>query len=205
MKISGECRSLSPSGCTRGPGASESDDALRLCLHCRDPQYAAGAAQRFLLGSGRTLGSSSSRCHGAAGADTSPPAASPHELLEWVRCSGGQVSDQLSVEAYGGADGGSGYGLGAREALPAGARLLFLPTPCHLTYDNSSDPALLRLIDGVPAELWGAKLALQLLAQRSAGAGSPFSEYIRNLPVGFQVWHAFRWAGGLGDCVWGWQ
>ncbi len=37
-----------------------------------------------------------------------------------------------------------------------------LPAQCQLTYDGSSDPRLLALINQVPAELWGAKLALQV-------------------------------------------
>lgn len=37
----------------------------------------------------------------------------------------------------------------------------------------------------MPAELWGAKLALQLLQQRLAGGESPYAPYISHLPVGF--------------------
>jgi hypothetical protein len=37
-----------------------------------------------------------------------------------------------------------------------------LPRSCHLTYDESSDPRVLQLIQQVPEELWGAKLALQV-------------------------------------------
>lgn len=37
----------------------------------------------------------------------------------------------------------------------------------------------------VPSELWGARLALALLAQRVLGAESPFAPYIANLPLGF--------------------
>jgi hypothetical protein len=43
-----------------------------------------------------------------------------------------------------------------------GSRLVELPAQCQLTYDSSSDPRLLALISQVPAELWGAKLALQV-------------------------------------------
>lgn len=57
----------------------------------------------------------------------------------------------------------------AQDADP-GARLIFLPSACHLTYgQGQDDPRLLALIDRVPAELWGAKLALQLIAQRCVG------------------------------------
>lgn len=51
----------------------------------------------------------------------------------------------------------------ARQAIPsAGKRLIELPRSCHLTYDESSDPRVLQLIQQVPDELWGAKLALQV-------------------------------------------
>jgi hypothetical protein len=43
-----------------------------------------------------------------------------------------------------------------------GTRLIELPRSCHLTYDESSDPRVLSLIQQVPDELWGAKLALQV-------------------------------------------
>ena len=39
-----------------------------------------------------------------------------------------------------------------------------LPAACQLTYGADSDPALLALIGKVPAELWGARLALQVTA-----------------------------------------
>lgn len=43
-----------------------------------------------------------------------------------------------------------------------GTRLIELPRACHLTYDDASDPRLLALVEQVPDELWGAKLALQV-------------------------------------------
>lgn len=51
-----------------------------------------------------------------------------------------------------------------------GATLISLPSKCHLTYDGSTDPRLLALIDQVPAELWGAKLALQASTHFAAHA-----------------------------------
>jgi hypothetical protein len=52
------------------------------------------------------------------------------------------------------------------QDLSAGARLVTLPLPCQLTYSTSSgsddDVRLMRVIDQVPEELWGAKLALQV-------------------------------------------
>lgn len=92
----------------------------------------------------------------------------------------------MAIVAWGGDDGGSGYGLGARGPIPSGTPLISLPTRLQLTYDQHTTPAsLLRLIKKVPDELWGAKLALQLLAQRAQGEQSLWAPYIRNLPVGF--------------------
>lgn len=39
---------------------------------------------------------------------------------------------------------------------------MFLPRHCQLTYNGESEPELLRLIEQVPDELWGARLALQV-------------------------------------------
>jgi histone-lysine N-methyltransferase SETD3 len=61
-----------------------------------------------------------------------------------------------------GRDGGSGWGLKAESDASPGTKLLELPTACHLTYSASDSEKLLRLIDQVPSELWGAKLALQV-------------------------------------------
>lgn len=49
--------------------------------------------------------------------------------------------------------------------------LIDLPSVCHLTYDDvSTDKRLLSVIDQVPQELWGAKLALQVgMTQGLAG------------------------------------
>jgi Rubisco LSMT substrate-binding/SET domain len=76
----------------------------------------------------------------------------------------------------------------------------------HLSYgnDGATDPRLLNLIQKVPTELWGAKLALQLLAHRIRGSRSDsinyntdgktntrnnqindFAPYIAALPLGF--------------------
>jgi len=52
----------------------------------------------------------------------------------------------------------------------AGQRLIELPRRCHLTYDESSDPRVLQLIQQVPEELWGAKLALQVSFQMSGSS-----------------------------------
>lgn len=53
--------------------------------------------------------------------------------------------------------------VGAQAISQPGTRLIELPRSCQLTYDESSDPRVLNLIQQVPEELWGAKLALQVL------------------------------------------
>lgn len=61
-----------------------------------------------------------------------------------------------------------------------------LPASCQLSYDNSTDASLLALIEKVPEDLWGARLALRLLYERAKGPSSPFSGYISMLPVGVE-------------------
>ncbi len=41
-----------------------------------------------------------------------------------------------------------------------------LPRQCQLTYDDESQPELLALIEQVPPELWGARLALQVVSKQ---------------------------------------
>ena len=81
--------------------------------------------------------------------------------MDWVVQHGGSVSG-ISVANLAGRDGGSGWGLKAEAAASPGTKLLDLPVACHLTYSAADNARLLRLIDKVPAELWGAKLALQV-------------------------------------------
>ena len=63
-----------------------------------------------------------------------------------------------------GRDGGSGWGLKSEADASPGTKLLDLPSSCHLTYTSSDSEKILRLIERVPSELWGAKLALQVAA-----------------------------------------
>ncbi len=59
------------------------------------------------------------------------------------------------------------------QACAASATLIDLPRRCHLTYEEDAcEPALLRLIDRVPADLWGARLALQVRAPAAAAPGA---------------------------------
>lgn len=92
----------------------------------------------------------------------------------------------VSVRQWSGGDGGSGFGLQASQSCSAGTTLITLPSSLHLTYDLATeDPRLAALINQIPPELWGAKLALQLLSHRLKGSDTPFLPYIANLPQGF--------------------
>lgn len=44
---------------------------------------------------------------------------------------------------------------------------MHLPAQCQLTYGDKTSPELMSLIDKVPKELWGAKLALQVLLMKT--------------------------------------
>ena len=83
------------------------------------------------------------------------------DLISWVERHGGKV-DGIAVANLAGRDGGSGWGLKAAAAAGPGTKLLDLPSACHLTYTAADSKKLLKLIDRVPSELWGAKLALQV-------------------------------------------
>ena len=48
------------------------------------------------------------------------------------------------------------------QELEKGHQSVLLPKQCQLTYDDNSEPELLGLIEQVPHELWGARLALQV-------------------------------------------
>jgi hypothetical protein len=116
--------------------------------------------------------------HGAAAllpGDAAPVAA----LAAWVEACGGAAANvTISRDAHG------GYGLRATSALHPGDQMVFLPKRCVLCYGGeTADPALLALIDRVPSELWGAKLALQLLAQRALGPTSVYAPYVASLPA----------------------
>ena len=52
-----------------------------------------------------------------------------------------------------------------QQDLKEGQRLVHLPQQCQLTYDAQTKPEMLALIEQVPPELWGARLALQVSAE----------------------------------------
>lgn len=75
------------------------------------------------------------------------------------------------------------WSLEANEDIPAGERLVFLPSALMLRCDgdNVSEP-LRRVIDAVPSEFWSSKLGLVLLRERVAGQHSNFAPYVNLLP-----------------------
>ncbi|GFR48096.1 hypothetical protein Agub_g9781, partial [Astrephomene gubernaculifera] len=118
----------------------------------------------------------------SASTSSQDPADVP-ELVSWVHQRNGLVHG-ATLANLAGRDGAAGWGLKASQDVEKGHRLILLPPSLHLTYGPQDDPRLLSLIDKVPKDLRGAKLALQLLAQRVRGSDSPFAEYIAHLPKG---------------------
>lgn len=116
------------------------------------------------------------RCHSAA---TSVASTTAH-LVNWIISANGQVN---SVGV--GALGHEGLGLVATQRHKKGASLVKLPAACQLQIREDTHPALLDLIDKIPPEIWGARLAVNLLAERLAGQQSYFVPYISQLPIGF--------------------
>ena len=108
----------------------------------------------------------------SAAAATATPAA---DLVSWVQEAGGSTAGIVVRRDE------SGFGLAAAQDCAPGATLIALPQRCHLTYDGSTDPRLLALIEQVPAELWGAKLALQA-SRVHEGLGLRVSSARRSLP-----------------------
>jgi len=122
---------------------------------CYTPLFTPRAALRRLT----TLATAATPSNNAF--STSSAAEEP-ELVAWVRANGGSVSG-VTVANLAGRDGGSGWGLTASEDLKPGRRLIELPSKCHLTYSGAtSSPQLLSLIEQVPSDLWGARVALQV-------------------------------------------
>jgi len=114
---------------------------------------------------------------------------SPHSLrsrsslppLQDLVVAGGRVHESVAVTT-------SSHGMTLRALGPIakGALIVGLPGQLQLSQDPASDPeSLTQLIQLVPKELWGGKLALKLLYERYRGEDSPFAPYIGSLPVGF--------------------
>jgi len=107
-------------------------------------------------------------------------------LVHWVVEQGGLVQG-VAIHSWHGEDGGSGLGLRATRRIHMGEELVVLPESLHLTYRKETDPTreLVQLMDRIPEELWGAKLAVKLIHERLKGQDGFFWPYIANLPVGF--------------------
>lgn len=114
----------------------------------------------------------------------SAAASEGHELIEWVVKHGGSVQGVV-IHSWQGKDGGSGYGLKADRDIKAGEELIVLPRGIQLQQDRNDPASLKQMMDRIPEELWGAKLALKLLYERLRGDEGHFWPYIENLPVGF--------------------
>ena len=56
------------------------------------------------------------------------------------------------------------------QELQPGNRLISLPPSCQLSFGPSSSPELLGVISQVPEELWGGRLAMQVIAAPVRGA-----------------------------------
>lgn len=104
------------------------------------------------------------------------------ELNDWVVGQGGKV-EGVDVRSCDG--GGFGHCLYATEHLSTGNEIISLPKSCQLTYEQRADGPLWKLIERVPKEFWGARLALPLLYHRVQGKQSQFWPYIQSLPESF--------------------
>ena len=76
----------------------------------------------------------------------SPPPSPAAALVSWVEAGGGSVSPALAVQR---AEDGAGFGLAAALDCSSGTQLLSLPPQLYLSYDATTDPRLLALIDQV--------------------------------------------------------
>jgi hypothetical protein len=105
-------------------------------------------------------------------------------LVTWVREGQGSIHDSVAVEY----NDWTGYGLRAAGQVKQGETLVSLPATCMLHFDDgNSPPPLLAIIDTVPEELWGLKLGLRLLHERTKGDASAFCDYMAMLPSGYTV------------------
>eukprot|EP00873_Tetraselmis_striata_P016283 jgi/Tetstr1/436547/TSEL_002702.t1 len=148
--------------------------ALPLLGPCRPLLH--GAGRRSALAPSFSF-SPPLRAAASAAAGDKSAAAQGQALVDWIEASGGSVSGVALRSA-----GETGWCLSAAAGAEPGTALIRLPEECHLTYDDSSDPATLELLQRIPPELWGARLAVQLLSQRARTDTSEFSPYIGLLP-----------------------
>jgi len=78
----------------------------------------------------------------------------------------------------------TGYRLVAKRDASKGEVLVHLPSDVPLMLNKNNDPPLLTdLIELIPSQLWGVKLGLRVLLERSKGIISPHGPYVAFLPM----------------------
>ena len=143
--------------------------------------------------------SSSSSSSSASASASASPSSTAEDLASWVEARGGFAPrDRVAVFAEGAS---RGLALRCVSGAKRGDVLVRLPASCLLHGDDDDassssssalssllpegvEAAVARLCSRVPPELWGARLALRLLAHRAAGDASPLAPYLRALPAG---------------------
>ena len=151
-----------------------------------------------------SISTSTSSSVSASASPASSPSSTAEDLASWLEARGGSAPlDRVAVFAEGAS---KGFALRCVSGASANEVLIRLPASCLLNGDDdaSSSPsspsppssssssllpgeveaAVSRLCSRVPTELWGARLALRLLAHRAAGEASPLAPYLRALPSG---------------------
>jgi len=128
--------------------------------------------------------------------DAPPPPDPGAALLAWLASVGGSAPGvTIAPSPLGGA------GLVAASPASPGALLVTVPRaallsdgglPPNPTPEDAaalpfSPAAVAALAEQVPPELWGARLALGLLAHRAAGSASPLAPYVAALPSTFST------------------
>ncbi|KAK9790544.1 hypothetical protein WJX73_007583 [Symbiochloris irregularis] len=102
-------------------------------------------------------------------------------LCDWVVSQGGGLRS-LKIES---GEGNRGFELVAAEDIAEGTTVISLPEAATLAYDDGkTDHKLQALINQIPADLWGARLALRVISERIKATNSKWNTYIENLPRG---------------------
>jgi hypothetical protein len=108
-------------------------------------------------------------------------------LISWVKEAGGIVNDALTYEH----SPAFGFGLCTDQAVADGEGLVLLPEACTLRVDDGRTIEELQKIvlddTVIPQELWGLRLGLRLLHERSLGRQSQWARYVALLPDAFEV------------------
>ena len=108
--------------------------------------------------------------------------AAAQDLKKWVELEGGSAKNVVAGPTK------HGVGLLAAEGIKMGDPAVSIPRQCVLTVpDETSGLAMQALSQAVPEEFWAGRLALALLAARSAGEGARMACYLRTLPAAYTV------------------